>query len=89
MLKTLDKSGGIKSIQRGFGTIVSTPYERTVLISPVDIFKSVVLLEGGGVSTSNPSGVYLSMFSRNAFKITTSTSASGGANFSWQVIEYY
>ena len=89
MLKTLEKSAGIKSVQRGAGQLPNLAGAFvTIPISAVDTGKSVVILNGGSVN--NAGGVcYLKEFTPISVTVGNPYLPGHLIYFSWQVIEFY
>ena len=78
----------IKSVQRGFKSFTNSQ-TGTATIAPVDVNKSIVLVNGHGALNNTAIGGYATTTLTNS--TTISFSANSWSNykyFSWQVIEY-
>ena len=89
-------TGAAKSVQRGRCSFYGAPqnnesiYYREINISPVNIRKSIVLINGS-IGSTNTTDVFLIDLTSNILKLGSPTGWRAGEykNISWQVIEFY
>lgn len=89
-------TGAVKSVQRGRCSFYEAPqnnesiYYREINISPVNIRKSIVLINGV-IGSTYTREVFLIDLTSNTLRLgaTWSVTADETKNVSWQVIEFY